>query len=375
MNIYRYIPYTLTLKSPAIIAALGSDPNSTSCLSFIPGSAVRGAVAKALGDPGEDARKKQEFHDLILGGKARYLNAYPEMAGRRALRVPVSLQCGKEGSENDTSIKAVDLAAYDGRLSAEDDPSAGWPDEQLKPLDYKFLTIAGSQLKLTKLKMNARLHHQRDRKKGRAWKEVNKEGQEIPHGAIFAFEFLDAGQSFQGMIQVGAETGEECDHIESRLKELLPGPILVGRSRRAGYGGMAAIRWGEPGEREVMGAGREGWQPVSEDIPAEKQFRLLLTSACIVRNPQTGQVDPAALENNLQELLVNRAKLIRKRWSFETVGSFNRKWRLETPQVPAVAAGSVFVFQAAQTIPFPELVRLEHEGLGGRKEEGYGRIL
>lgn len=125
MNIYRYIPYTLTLKSPAIIAALGSDPNSTSCLSFIPGSAVRGAVAKALGDPGEDARKKQEFHDLILGGKARYLNAYPEMAGRRALRVPVSLQCGKEGSENDTSIKAVDLAAYDGRPSAEDDPSAG----------------------------------------------------------------------------------------------------------------------------------------------------------------------------------------------------------------------------------------------------------
>lgn len=386
MNCYRYLPYTLMLESPAILTALGGDPNSASTLLFIPGSAVRGAVAKALGDPGEDARKKREFHDLILGGKVRYLNAYPEVADRRALPVPTSLRreknspneakldwCQKGRAEE--QIRCIDLAAFAGQRANGQALSEIWPEKQLTAIGEGFVTIGGERPMFVRPSMSARLHHQRDRQKGRAWKEVNEKGQEIPHGAIFAFEFLDAGQLFQGMIQVGAETEEECDHIESRLKELIPGPILVGRSRRGGYGGMAAIRWREHAEREVMGAGSEGWRPVSEDIPAEKQFRLLLTSACIARNSHTGQVDPAALENNLKELLGNRAGLIRKRWSFETVGGFNRKWRLETPQVPAVAAGSVFVFQATQTISFPELLRLEHEGLGERREEGYGRFL
>lgn len=47
----RYFPYTLTLKSPAVITALGGDPNSSSTLAYIPGAAVRGAVAKAWAIP------------------------------------------------------------------------------------------------------------------------------------------------------------------------------------------------------------------------------------------------------------------------------------------------------------------------------------
>uniref|UniRef100_A0A7C4MKJ4 CRISPR-associated RAMP protein Csx10 n=1 Tax=Desulfatirhabdium butyrativorans TaxID=340467 RepID=A0A7C4MKJ4_9BACT len=371
MNFYKYLPYTLTLKSPAIISALGGDPNSSLTLSFIPGAAVRGAVARALGDPGAVASRQDEFHDLVLGGKVRYLNAYPSVDGSRALPVPVSFRRKKDEPENRKSVSVVDLAAFDGQPASDKDLDTCWPEEQLTPFKGEFLTIGTAQPALIKPQRSARIHHQRDRKIGRAWKD--KEGN--TKGAIFAFESLDAGQSFQGMIQLSGSTQEELEQTESRIKVLLGGSILVGRSRRAGYGGMATIDWGIDRNREAEGTGSEGLRPVGDDIAKDGTFRLLLTSACIVRNQNTGQIDPTALVELIERQLGNRATLVRKRWSFEPIGGFNRKWRLEVPQVLAVSAGSVFVLKAINNIPFDELLQIEHEGLGERKEEGYGRLL
>lgn len=369
--ITRYLPYTLTLQSPAIISALGGDPNSSSTLPFIPGSTVRGAVAKALGDPGRDEAKQKEFSDLVLGGRVRYLNAYPSAGGRRTLPMPVSIRREKNTSEKDTSLSATDIAAFDGCCIDDHDLSECWPEEQLTSIGEAFISIGGGKPVAVRPKVSARIHHQRDRRKGRAWKDQKG----TTHGAIFTFESLDAGQTFQGLIQILGETDEVCRKAGDRIRELLGDTLLVGRSRRAGYGGLAVITWGEVRDREVGGAGSDGLRPVRGDIAAGETFRLLLTSVSIVRNPYTGQIDPAALTRILQERFESRAKLLRKRWAFETIGGFNRKWRLETPQVPAVSAGSVFVFEAVQVIPFKELQQIEHEGLGERREEGFGRVL
>ena len=371
MMLYRYLPYTLRLESPAIITALGGDPNSSLTLPFIPGAAIRGAVARALGDPDANDSGQEEFHDLVLRGKVHYLNAYPCVDGRRALPVPVSLRRKKDEPANKPSVAAIDLAAFDGHPVPATELNECWPEEQLTIVGCKFITIGAAQPKLFQPKMSARIHNQRDRIKGRAWKDSHGN----THGAVFAFESLDAGQSFQGMIQVRAGTGEELEQITHRIKTVLADRIWVGRSRRAGYGGMTAIQWESDQNREIEGRGREGLRPVDGDIAKDETFRLLLTSACIVRNEHTGQIDPMALLDLIERRFGNRATVARKRWNFETIGGFNRKWRLELPQVLAVAAGSVFVLKAEQCIPFDDLRRIEDEGLGERKEEGYGRLL
>ncbi len=368
--IYRYLPYTLTLQSPAIISALGGDPNSSSTLPFIPGAAVRGAMAKSLGDPGNDPAKQQEFRDLIFGGRVRYFHAYPSRGEFRSVPVPLSLRREKDDPGNH-QCDLFDLAAFEGHPAADEDPGSIWPEEQLAPLPQRFLTIGSAQPVILQTDMSARLHHQRDRQKGRAWKDQ----QGHTHGAIFAYESIDAGQTFQGVIQVRCATDEEVNQTERRVKELLGSLILVGRSRRAGYGGMAALQWGNVRHREVQGVGREGLRPVASDIPKGDLFRLLLTAAAIVRHPETGHLDPAALPALIETRLQGQAKVLRIRWAFEPVGGFNRTWRLELPQILAVSAGSVFVLEALQPIPHGDLLALEHEGLGERKEEGFGRFV
>lgn len=358
MSQYRYLPYFLRLNAPAIITIPGGDPNSSSTLSYIPGTVVRGATATALGDPLDDNSRKQEFHDLVLGGTVRYLNAYPVVNGRRALPTPVSLRRNKDDTEHIQEV--TDLVAYE-RL----------PDEELIAIGKEFITIGDAQPALYNPKISSRIHNQRDREKGRAWK--GKDGK--THGAIFTFEYLDSDQMFEGLIQLRAEQDKELDLIESRMKVLLGGSLLVGRSRRSGYGGMASVEWDSSRSREVPGAGMEVLGPLSRDIAQNDQFRLLLSSACIVRNPTTGQPDPAALVDMIVTRFNNRVEVVRKVWTFETAGGFNRKWRLELPQTFAVSSGSVFVLKANQAISLNELHEIEHEGFGERKGEGYGRLL
>jgi CRISPR-associated protein Csx10 len=56
------------------------------------------------------------------------------------------------------------------------------------------------------------------------------------------------------------------------------------------------------------------------------------------------------------------------------VGGFNRKWGLPLPQTPALKAGSVFVFRKAD-VDLKQLQKLEEQGIGERRIEGFGRIV
>src|SRR3712207_3665571 len=114
--IYRYYPYTLTLRSPLLVSTLDGDPNSALGARFIPGSALRGVVARGLGDPGADPEALARFRQLVLGGSVRYLNGYLSRGGSRALPAPLSLRPEKETPwEEGKYASLYDLAAFDGR--------------------------------------------------------------------------------------------------------------------------------------------------------------------------------------------------------------------------------------------------------------------
>lgn len=358
-----YLHYTLKLQDPAILTALIGDPNSALTLSYIPGSAIRGAIAARLIATGHNDTS-DIFQTLILSENVCYLNAYLKVRNERTIPAPISWKSFKYDSN-----KAIDLAGYTGQIEANDATQSienSWPTESLVSVNMPYTTISVSSgsRQVTVPGVGTRLHQQRDRVKGRSWTE-KKDNQETQHGTIFAYEFLEAEQVFGGVIQIMPSVSSQIQTI----KDLFAQPLLLGRSQRAGYGGNTNISFEQDNNKEftnVSGA-------ISQDIKEGESFQMLLTSAYIGRHPNTGQIDPLALEHELCRQLT--VQLEHRRWAFETIGSFNRKWRLQMPQMQAVAAGSVLVLTATHPIPRSRLRELEHTGLGERRVEGFGRIL
>ena len=134
----RYLSFDLTLRAPLLVTGLGGHPGSARTLPYIPGSVLRGAVARALGDPGTGAERLAEFRQLILDGRVCYLNAYPVASERRSLPVPLSFRIPKDQPQGpDGSLKVFDLA---GSLDPED-----WPTEALATVPFPLVTLGAAQ--------------------------------------------------------------------------------------------------------------------------------------------------------------------------------------------------------------------------------------
>lgn len=354
-----YLHYKLHLRSPAIVSTLSGDPNSAATQPFIPGGTLRGVVAARLLACGVGG-DSEEFRRLILSGGVRYLHAYPELAGERSLPSASSWK-----SLKGELSRAIDLAAFSGSIDAEDFEDV-WPDETLVsvPAPFTAATVSGGARNLATPRIGSRMHQQRDRVKGRPWKDRAEQ----PHGALFAYEYLEPDQVFRGVIQIMPAAAGDVECVKGLLGAA---PILVGRSRRAGYGGEAEVEFTGQAQREYENAS----ESISRDVPAGASFRSLLASAYVGRHPTTGQIDPSALQYELSRRLGEAAMVERTRWAFETVGAFNQKWRLEVPQAHAVAGGAVLVLKATRAIHVTTLRAIEHEGLGERRVEGFGRVL
>lgn len=357
-----YLHYKLRLRSPAIVSTLSGDPNSATTQLFIPGSALRGIVATRLLASGI-AGDSKDFRRLILSGDVRYLHAYPDLAGERALPCPSSWKSLKDDKKS-----VCDLAGYGGVIGADAEPDDfDWPQEALATISDPFSAASGSAGTTITPRIGSRIHQQRDREKGRPWTKRNGTTEER-RGVIFPYEYLEAEQVFRGAIQVMSA----AEDIIERIKGLLgTRPILIGRSRRAGYGGEATVEFTGQTPREYENVSNS----TSRDVGAGASFRALLVSTYVGRHPTTGQIDPSALQHELRRRLGDAATVERTRWTFETVGAFNQKWRLEVPQAQAVVAGAVLVLKATSAIPAATLRAIEHEGLGERRVEGFGRIL
>jgi CRISPR-associated protein Csx10 len=355
-----YHPFVLTLRAPALLGSLEGDPDGATTLDFIPGSVLRGAVARSL-----RAGARGSFQEIVLGGAVRYLHAFPVRDGQRSVPTPISLRVEKNADlERDT---VFDLAAFDGRPGEDHETDDQWPGGSLGRLPAEYLRLA-AQPGLARARRSARVHQQRDRVSGRPRTETAR-GRPVAVGTIFTYESLDADQTFAGAVLVQGDSDAALAERFASVREALEGTILIGRSRRAGYGGDAVITWGDARTREVEDEG-----VLRRAVSAGGLFRVLLTAPCIVRSRETGQVDPTALREEITRRLGGRAVVERVRWDAVQVGGFNRTWGLELPQALAVEAGSVLVLRATQTFPLQDLLALEHGGLGERTIEGFGRF-
>ncbi|MEH2199857.1 RAMP superfamily CRISPR-associated protein [Nostoc sp.] len=365
----KIITFSLHTQQPLLATSFQGDPNSDVSYSFIPGSMIRGAIIGRY-------MKQHQLSELDLSNDAvkhlffdakstRYLNAYLlSQKKRRTLPVPRSWFKDKDAELRDES---PEIRVYDFSVNRTDEL------ETSKFVGEGFWTEEGGCVRFYKEKRRINIHNQRDRKQGRSTpiKRDPQTKQLKGEGEIFRYEAIDAGQRFQAVIL--------CQEADADfLKKLLykSEDFWLGGSQSAGYG-----------HTKISDLNcHDTWDEVSipiEDRIDRDSFTITLLSDMILRD-EWGQytVIPPSAQHQVPVPLIEELKKFlgvepQPKISFTTntlVGGFNRKWGLPLPQVPALAAGSVFVFENI-SLNLEQIQQLETQGIGERRVEGFGRII
>lgn len=356
----KVIAYRITLLEPALLTALEGDPNESVSFNYIPGSVLRGAVIgkylRARNLKTLDAAEEQ-VRRLFFDGTTRYLNGYPlDRQKKRALPVPLSWQQDKKAVSKQT--EKCPASIYDFAIDEQ-------PEDVEQPQGVKapFCTLAEDRVRLVSPERQLSIHTARNRRYGRAIRQSSNVAEE-PSGAVYRYEALAGGQTFEALIL--------CDHEEDAelLLPLLKGEVFLGGSRSAGYG-RAKIH-----DVKLAPA---GWREVDGELVVEVDGKLIVTflSDALLRD-ENGQftTDPGVVTAALETKLGIKLEMLQAFLRWEIVGGFNRKWGLPLPQALAVKMGSVFVYRLRgdSCCDPARLLELEAKGIGERRAEGFGRL-
>jgi len=323
---------TLKLETPLLITGLGNgEENSSRSLTFIPGSALRGALVSRYTSSSKDLLADPKAGKLFFSGTVRFLNAYPmDQNGNRMLPIPSSWRVQKGQDLKKAEVADLAFAADHEKTTLIRKPYKGFNTNQDA---YAFVPDEELSIHIAS--------------QGRG---VVKAGE----STVFQYQALARGQRFGAIIVV--DDKGDLDEIEKLLK---PNTLYLGRSRSAGYGKVLIENVKREDKREADSA----------NLPTTM---ITFLSDAILRDEHgqpTHDLD-GFLTKRLKKTIKHKSAFIR---SAET-GGFNRKWKLPLPQMSALGMGSVFVYSADQ-LAASDLEELAKNGIGERRVDGFGRIV
>jgi len=345
----QFLSVDILLKEPCLIKAKDLDPNSHSTRSYIPGSALRGAVAAVLVRSGAD---EAVLTEVLTSGKVRFLNGYPVEEGLRSLPTPNTWTRVKDPLLEDHMADPQDQAL--ALLARFPEDRVGQPDRQRQPLKGKFYAGDGRGFTAVQPKIRSATHQQRVRKTAVTSKNA---------GTVFVYEALESEQAFRALVALPPGRQDLVDRV---VEALTGGPIWLGRSAKSGYGGSPSV------EVKLLGEGSSETRHAVLEISAGDSFIVRLTSDAVLRCPVTGSHDPWRLGDSLASRFYGKADVVSSAVTADTVTGYSRLWRTELPRVHAAAAGSTVLLTATQNMAPVDLIRLAADPLGERVAEGFG---
>lgn len=350
-------------REPALFPVLEGDPFTVFTSDNIPGSSIRGALARRyLAKIGNSP--DEQFYRIFCGD-VRFLSANPALddaSGNttRLSPLPHSIRRVKDyqAAGGTREYKAVDLVDLQ---DDNDEPLQRFRDWWV-PLDSLERREA---IKPVVVESHLQYHHQRTPDR-RAQRALGAEEEGYAHvdpalrGALFTYESIRPGQIFAGEM-VGPKQALML------LRGLLQTgeTLCLGRSKSAQYGAKAEWKWLDPEPALAMPHG--GSQPCS-------QVKAILESPLIAVN-ENGHPSPRFPEEELGERLCGaevavERSIVRVSWQ----GAYLAHQKLPRQQMPALAAGSVFILSLTPPCSTQALGNAALEGFGLRVEDGFGRV-
>ena len=335
------LSYQIHLLSPLLAAQLSAgEENSSKSFNFIPGSMLRGALInlylrerKAHGKEAGDPAIDPDCRRLFFGGTNCYLNAYPvDYNLYRTIPKPLSWYMDKEELDDNHDRGTI----YDFAIEKK-----SFRRFRSCPEEFYSLYENDGNAYPVKTSSSLSMHNANEKRLVRL----------RDRSAVFRYEAIAAGQIFGGVIV--SKNKEDLELLKSMMENR---QIAIGGSRSAGYGQIVF--------REIEISSE--WSEYRENSQQEGGLVVLTLLSDMICRDKNGHYT-----TNLDEIL--NCKHVRAYQAIRITGGFNRKWGLPLVQVPAIQAGSVFVYRAGD-IDEDLLNKYRAEGIGERREEGFGRI-
>ena len=343
--------YRLTLVDPVLAGGGASDPNAIATLHYIPGAIMRGVAASNRG-PFDAGTEESQL--LLFGGAVRFLHAYPAIGSgqrqQRAEPTPRSWieKVARADETPERNRTALDLA-YPG-VDPDEDRLYREPGELFSVRDQSRAWVMVPE-------REPAIRTRWSRKKRRA---VRGEG------AVFLYDPLAAGQTFEGAVVA------ETEALACEALALLPeGSVFLGRTK--GEAVLSHASGVEPVGRDGLPGRSEGSRG-AEDLPAGR-YALMFRSHAVLRD-RAGDIRPTATvaAAALSDLIEVPVEVIGAYVSEDVAGGFNAHMGLPLRREPALAMGSVVTVKIPKSVDAATLASALVQGLGERTAEGHGHF-
>lgn len=372
------IALQITARSPLAFAERKPGEQFRKSLPYVPGATLFGALGHYLAEVGR--------FDGALLRRIRCHNAYPAQPGDGWVRpLPLTALAPKNDDQALPIDSLVARVCWEQQQPSAlislptDDAGRAW-----ELPSWRFYTLSGDapvkrsidQRVLTRVAIN--------RQRGTA------EDQRLYSPLVLNEASYDPATNTVTPSQfLGSITVEPAD--AALLTSLLPEITHIGGRQSTGLGAVTVERdtGSAPPEPPLLdrvsmlterfqrqAARYQRWGGTEWPIAPRSLFTVNLLSDAILF--EQGWLPTQQLSADLLEELTGiRAKLVRAFSRPHTTSGWARLWQQPKPSVLAVGMGSLYLFQAEQPLTEAEAARLEQlqlDGVGERRQEGYGQV-
>lgn len=331
------LSYQLKNSQPLMLGS-NDDQASETC---IRGQRVLGVLVGTYLASKETSAQDQTFVDLFLAGQAIFTNLVPYKNGQAYYPAPLFLNQLKK------TKKIVNTQfSYTGDANEEYDPSNGNQPKKLKG-KYVFFDDK-NRADIAEVEQTMIYHHSHYKK--------NADGVE---GILYTQSAVQENQCYTGQVYVK-------EQYASVVKDLLEkSEFCFGRSRSAQYGKCVLLNKIENKNIEkVFFNGKKG-QTVMVTLLSDGIFQSTKGTGYSIYydDLQKAVAEELGIEADQTEQEKFHSMIQTKE-----LNGYQTMWNLHKQTVPAVAAGSVFVYRLQSDI------KITKRFIGEKNLEGYGQI-
>lgn len=338
----KYIQYYVKNIQPLRFA----DDNTSrtgqcDTVSYIPGTSIRGAIingiAKNSGQYFENIKQK------LFSDKVKFLNCYPVFDEKIFIPSPKGFYQKRDQKEDGQEVQNI---LVKGRVESEYDKKAS-----MAPFAYWD-------------KAGECIYHRDVKKKDdlNIWLAQDDKDQEKK---IFRNTYIDREQTFLGLIAVEEEDAR-TDIEDAIVLELKKGKVQLGSRQTAGYGKCIIV--------DVNLTESSPYDAYAVKSPLKEECYMYLLSDMAMVN-EYGE-NTGLNEKYLAKLLDNES--VRVTYCAASAGTArgrNSTWKSMVPAVPVYQKGSVFKLEFEGELPIEKVKKLEYDGIGIKRNEGFGQVL